>query len=108
MTKSELKTGMVVVNACGEKFIVFKDVYTDKFCGNCIVNVDVIGRHTGYTILDDKWIDLDKNYNENLMNSSPSRQYLNIVKVMSFKQPVYFLTLPNLSTFNNMDVIWER
>lgn len=93
MTKSDLKTGMVVVNEIGEYLMVFKDVCTKETGGDFLVQMNT-----------EEWDELD-NYNENLMNDSPCCQHLNIVKVLTFKHPSSFFVKFDL---NNMDVIWER
>lgn len=93
MTKSDLRTGMVVVNELGEYLMVFKDVYTKRVGGDCLVQMET-----------DEWDELD-NYDENLMSTSPCCPEFNIVKVLAFKHPSSFFVKFDL---NNMDVIWKR
>lgn len=98
MTKSDLKTGMIVVNEISEYLMVFKDVYTKEAGGDFLVQMDTEGMDA------EGWDELDS-YDENLMNTSPCCQHLNIVKVLTFKHPSSFFVKFDL---NNMNVIWER
>lgn len=83
MTKSDLKTGMIVENACGEKLMVFRDVLTERFSGDCFVQIDQEDRFERFA----SWDDFD-NYDEELNNvSCPA---LTIVKVFVPQQPAAF------------------
>lgn len=93
MTKSQLRTGMIVTNTLGEELMVFIGVQTCGFCGDCLVQIDGT----------DEWDELD-NYNEDLTNRSPSARELDIIRVSVPYQPAYFFTDPN----RELEVIWER
>lgn len=95
MTKSELKTGMIVVLANGTEYMVYKGIQVSF--GNvdsALVATD--GR--------DCWLDLD-NYNENL---TAKREYkdLDIVKVIEVSHPYAFIR-PNYDS-KRRKVLWSR
>lgn len=101
--KPHLRTGMILVNTCGEMSMVFKNIQTKDFTGDCIVDLkqnrfDTHGEHG--------WDDLDDAYDDNLKSRSPACQpSLNIVKILEYTHPCYFFTEP---TEYNTRVIWER
>ena len=74
MTKSELKTGMVVTLANGEELYVFKDYFANNKTQDVIVEVNG----------NDCWHILNS-YNENLTNKSYPEY--NIVKVELVSHP---------------------
>lgn len=90
MTKSELKTGMIVTNARGEHMMVFKGVLSSNFNGDCFVEL-------GNT---EEWDDMD-NYNEDLTHDSSD---LSIVKVYIANHPAVFFTEP----LKYLKIYWER
>jgi hypothetical protein len=98
MTKSDLKTGMIVENACGEKLMVFRDIQTEHLSCDCFVQIDQEDRFERFA----SWDEFD-NYDEELNNvSCPS---LSIVKVFLPQQPAAFFQNPNSMP---MKLLWER
>lgn len=93
MTKSELKTGMIVTDTLGEELMVLKGVQTNNYCGDCLVQIDG----------SEEWDELD-NYTEDLTSISPYAQELNIVRVSVASHPANIFASPNKS----MKVLWER
>lgn len=100
MTKSDLKTGMIVENAYGEKLMVFRDIQTEHLCGDCFVQIDEDDRYNRFA----GWDEFD-NYNEDLSNKDTLCQGLNIVKVFMPQRPSAFFRAVDLIP---MKLIWER
>lgn len=95
MTKSELKTGMIVVLADGKECMVFKDAVTNcKDAQNFIVATDG----------DKYWLRLS-DYNEDLtMNSG--RDCYNIVKVIQVPHP--YSCINGEYAKDERKVLWTR
>ena len=100
MTKSELKTGMIVVLADGKECMVFKDTCEEKnLFQNCIVATD----GTAY------WLTLN-DYNENLTFNteygSGSCNKYDIVEVMKVFHPYSYIRPSHEK--EKRTTIWKR
>ena len=95
MTKNDLQTGMIVVNKLGEEFMVFKAVKTDKFCGDCLVQISSF-----------EWDELN-DFNNDLTADHPIHRMSDIVKVLVIDEPVNIFA-PSLHEWCKKKVIWER
>lgn len=82
MTKSELKTGMIVVLANGEEYMVFKNAVTSSREQNCIVTIDG----------SDKWL-LLSGYNEDLTHCFKNERFkeFDIVQVLTVNHPYAYI-----------------
>ena len=94
MTKSELKTGMIVTLANGSKCMVFRDA-AHNFGGATDVIVKIDGSRT--------WMDL-YNYNEDMTIDKYTD--LNIVKVEKVCHPYAFIT-PSYEE-HKREILWTR
>lgn len=97
MTKSELKTGMVVTLANGNNCMVFKDISTGHI-SSADVLVDVDDKAT--------WLKLS-NYNEDMTHKDICCKRYNIVEVVQIEHP-YNLIKPNRAGYSNRKLLWKR
>lgn len=93
MTKSDLKTGMIITVKSGHKFMVYKDMNTAFGLGDVVV--DIKGN--------DSWNYLSS-YNENLTHMSHPNA--DIVKVEKVTHPYAFIRLGYEA--DKREVLWER
>ena len=96
MTKSELKTGMIVVLADGKEYMVFKDV---SHSGDTAT--DVLVAINGSS----NWTNLD-NYNEDMTTKKEAYKDLNINKVIQTPHPYALITPYYRKELNK--VLWTR
>lgn len=80
MTKSELKTGMIVILANGMECMVYEDVQTSLYKGDALVAING----------SNNWMRLDS-YNENLTVKTRVYKDLDIVKVIQVQHPYAFI-----------------
>ena len=98
MTKSELKTGMVVTYRDGRKAMVFKDCADNNF--------PTIFREEASMLISEEATWLDLHYiNEDLLYTDVYTDDLDIIMVEAAKHP-FVLWLPYDQ--KNYTVIWER
>lgn len=94
MTKSELKTGMIIVLANGREYMVYKDV-------------GYVGAETKDVAVDTSsqlsWLKLD-NYNEDM--TMPQYSALDIIQVIKSPHP-YALLYPHYEE-EKREIIWSR
>ena len=94
MTKSELKTGMIVTLANGKEYMVYKDV-------------GYVGAETKDVCIEisssPSWLKLD-NYNEDM--TMPSYSALDIIQVIKSPHP-YALLIPNFEK-ERREIIWTK
>ncbi len=96
MTKSELKTGMIVVLANGKEYMVYKDIKTSYAkSGDVIVAMDGSAN----------WSNLE-NYNENMEMENRSMKQFDIVKVIQAYHPYNFIRHEYEKC--SRQVLWER
>lgn len=93
MTKSELKTGMVLIMKNGDICMVFKDVDTEWAKGDVIVEINA-----------NDWESFD-NYNENLKHNDHCCSDWDIMKI--YKQR-YAGGLRGKADYGNEHLLWER
>lgn len=94
MTKSELKTGMMVTLRNGEKYLVFKNIQTGYALGDVIVSLD--GQN---------WDDLNS-YKEDLTYEDDFENHWDIMKVSQLFHPKTFLDL-NYGSGSD-ETLWQR
>lgn len=82
MTKSELKTGMIVILASGKEYMVFKNAATCNSEQNCIVATDGSS----------DWLCL-KGYNDDLTHNIKDENYrkFDIVQVLTVSHPYAYI-----------------
>lgn len=95
MTKSELKTGMIVVLANGKEHMVFKDIQTSFNNGDVTVAMDG----------SDCWNKLD-NYNEDMTFRQRNYKDFDIVKVIQIYHPYNFIR--HEYSKDKLEVLWTR
>lgn len=97
MTKSELKTGMIVVLANGNEYMVYRDIQTTAYsdCKDAIVAMD--GSNS--------WNKLDC-YNENMTYHNRDWNDLDIVKVIQVDHPYAFIRHEYCK--DKRKVLWPR
>lgn len=97
MTKSELKTGMIVILRNKKEYMVFKDVRTSYCdCDDVLVATD----------LSCNWHRLS-NYNEDLIYSKTYTPNWDIVEVLRVYHP-YNLLEPNKCGYTDRELLWKR
>jgi hypothetical protein len=94
MTKSELKTGMVVTLRNGEEYLVLKDIQTNCACGDVIISLDA-----------ESWDDL-ASYKEDLTYEDDFESHWDIMKVSLLGHPKTIKDLKYMSENNH--VLWQR
>lgn len=96
MTKSELKTGMIVVLANGKEYMVYKDVNTSY-----TVNEDIIVAMDGSS----DWEFLSS-YNEHMERNNRHKKDFDIVKVIRVSHPYAFIRLDYEK--EKRKILWQR
>lgn len=97
MTKSELKTGMIVVLANGKEYMVYKDIGTNYFSDYKDVVVAMDGSNS--------WNRLER-YNEDMTFCNRNYHDLDIVKVIKVDHPYAFIRLEYEK--DKRKVIWTK
>ena len=103
MTKSELKTGMIVTLRSGQKYMVFRDIFTHytrnvssfDFSEDCIVSLTISGSWNGLEY-----------YNEDLTYNGALSESEDIMKVEVIDHPCDFQ--PGKILDKRLRLLWER
>ena len=98
MTKSELKTGMIVVIANGKEYMVYKD---SAYSWSRNIDPNVLVALDG----SDSWNRLSS-YDENMKFINRNYEYLDIVKVIQVTHPYTFIRREY--NRNEDKVLWSR
>lgn len=93
MTKSELRTGMVVTLRNGDKYMVFRGIQTNYTNEDVLVHPDANG-----------WIRLGS-YNEDMTQKGNQNDSFDIMEVWEADYPLYFMSS---NKEDHYFLIWER
>jgi hypothetical protein len=95
MTKSDLRTGMIVVLANGNEYMVYNGVQTSNNAGSVLVRIN--GSHS--------WFDLTS-YNEDMTMGNREYAEWDIVKVIQVAHP--FALVDTTYGITSRKVLWTR
>jgi hypothetical protein len=97
MTKSELKTGMIVVLADGNKYMVFKNTQT-HYAGDADIIVGIHSRNSWHQLY---------HYNEDMTRKNREDSNWDIIEVIQIEHP-YNLVKPDRLDYPRRKTLWKR